>query len=297
MKIEKLSNEHKEATWQFLMKHAYSSMFLLNNIDKTGLNYTGELYSGEYWAAFDDKGEVKGVIAHFWNGNLMVQAPEQDALAALTTYFLKHANRPIAGMVGDGEQTLYVLDQLGLPNEAYITNRSEGLYQLALEDLQLPDKALAEHFKLIPTSAADTQLLFDWLKAYELEAFGGEPSEEHDEHIRNRVSQMQEGDFAWVLLNDGEPVSLSGFNATLPEIVQVGPVWTPPEHRNNGYARITVALTLTAARASGAQKSVLFTDHPAAAKAYEAIGFKENGSFHIALLKDAVEMSKEPTSA
>ncbi len=43
MKIKKLSGQHRDAVWQFLMKHVYSSMFLLNNIDKTGIEYTGEL--------------------------------------------------------------------------------------------------------------------------------------------------------------------------------------------------------------------------------------------------------------
>ena len=47
-----------------------------------------------------------------------------------------------------------------------------------------------------------------------------------------------------VLLRGGEPVAMSGFNARLPGIVQVGAVWTPPEHRSQGFARACVALHL-----------------------------------------------------
>ncbi|SFK14983.1 Predicted acetyltransferase, GNAT family [Pseudovibrio ascidiaceicola] len=291
MKIKKLSNQHQEAVWQFLMKRVYSSMFLLNNIEKTGLEYTGELYSGEYWGAYDAADELKGILAQFWNGNLMAQAPDLNALEALTTHFCEVVNRPIAGMLGDSEQVSFVLNKLSLSAGTYNTNRSEGLYQLALEDLQLSETATSDQFTLIPTSEADTSLLFDWLKAYELEAFDGEASAEHDKHITNRVTQMQESGNAWVLLDREQPVALSGFNATLAEIVQVGPVWTPPEHRNNGYARVVVALTLELVKKQGVQKSVLFTDNPAAAKAYEAIGFKQSGSFHLALLKEPVELS------
>lgn len=291
MKIKKLSNQDQEAVWQFLTKHVYSSMFLLSNIEKTGLKYTGELYSGEYWGTFNASGELNGVLAQFWNGGLMTQASDLNALEALTTHFCEVVNRPIAGMVGDSEQASFVLSKLGLPVSAFNTNRSEGLYQLALEDLQLTEKATSDQFTLIPTSEADASLLFDWLKAYELEAFGGEASDEHDKHITNRVTQMQKSGNAWVLLDKEQPVALSGFNATLAEIVQVGPVWTPPEHRNNGFARAVVSLTLDLVKKQGVQKSVLFTDNPAAARAYEAIGFRQNGSFHLALLKEPVELS------
>ncbi len=291
MKIERLSNQHKQDACQFLMNHPYSSMFLLSNIEKAGLEFTGEPFSGEYWGAFDEAGELTGILAQFWNGNLMTQAPDPIALEALTSHLLQTVERPVACLVGDSEQASYVLSKLGLPADAYNTNRSEGLYQLVLDDLQLPANAPSDQFKLIGSSEADSSLLFDWLKAYELEAFSSEPSEKHDAHILNRVAQMQKHDSSWVLLHRDQPVSLSGFNATLPEIVQVGPVWTPPEHRNNGYARVIVALTLQAAQQRGVQKSVLFTDNPAAAKAYEAIGFKQNGSFHLALLKEPIGLA------
>ncbi len=212
---------------------------------------TIELYSGEYWGAFDEADELNGIFAQFWNGNLMTQAPDLNVLDTLTTHFCEVVNRPVAGMIGDSDQTSLVLGKFDFPASAYDTNRSEGLYQLALEDLQLCEKASGDQFSLILTSEADELLLFDWLKAYELEAFGGEASEDHDEHITIRVTQMQESGNAWVLLDSELPVALSGFNATLSEIVQVGPVWTPPEYRNKGYARAVVALTLKAVKEKG----------------------------------------------
>ncbi len=291
MKIKKLSNQHKEVAQNFLKNYVYSSMFLLGNINQAGLEYTGERFSGEYWAAFDETDEMRGILAHFWNGNLMAQAPDQTALQALTDHFLKEVSRPIAGMIGESKATNHVLQKLNLPAASFSANRSEDLYQLHLNDLKLPASALNGELKIILAAEAKADLLFEWFKNYELEALGSISSENHDEHIHNRVRQAQETKDIWVLLRNGEPVALSGFNSRLPEIVQVGPVWTPPEYRNQGYARTLLAFTLQKEKQEGLQKSVLFTDSPAAAKAYEAIGYKKNGSFHLALLKEPVDLS------
>ncbi len=76
---------------------------------------------------------------------------------------------------------------------------------------------------------------------------------------------------------------MTGFNARLPRIVQVGAVWTPPEHRNRGYARAAMALHLREAQAEGVERAILFTSNPFAARAYAALGFTEVGRFTILL--------------
>ena len=81
----------------------------------------------------------------------------------------------------------------------------------------------------------------------------------------------------WVLLPNGTPVSLTAFNARLEDMVQVGPVWTPPEHRNKSFARLLLAYILCQEKSKGTKKAILFTDHPAAIKAYLSIGFKKIG--------------------
>ncbi|MCB0185048.1 MAG: hypothetical protein KDE31_12325, partial [Caldilineaceae bacterium] len=55
---------------RFLLAHLDSSMFLLSNLRNAGLADTGERYSGSYVAAFEGDAIV-GVIAHYWNGNLI----------------------------------------------------------------------------------------------------------------------------------------------------------------------------------------------------------------------------------
>ena len=57
----------------FLLPRVESSMFLLGNLRAAGLVDSGQPYEGTYAAAIES-GEVKGVVAHYWNGNLVFQA-------------------------------------------------------------------------------------------------------------------------------------------------------------------------------------------------------------------------------
>ena len=81
----------------------------------------------------------------------------------------------------------------------------------------------------------------------------------------------------------GEPVAMSGFNATLPDCVQIGSVWTAPELRRRGYARCAVAGSLLEAREAGVSRSILFAESPHAKRAYEAIGFRRIGDYGLVL--------------
>src|SRR5438552_10624203 len=80
--------------------------------------------------------------------------------------------------------------------------------------------------------------------------------------------------------------STSVFNAMLPDIVQIGGVWTPPEFRGRGYARAVVAGSLLAARKQGVARAVLFADpaNERARRAYQFLGFRIVGDYGLVLL-------------
>jgi predicted GNAT family acetyltransferase len=79
----------------------------------------------------------------------------------------------------------------------------------------------------------------------------------------------------------GRPVAFTGFNAALPDVVQVGGVYTPPFGRARGFARAAVAGSLLHARDRGAVRAVLFTDvdNAPAQRAYRALGFEPVGDW------------------
>ena len=100
----------------------------------------------------------------------------------------------------------------------------------------------------------------------------------------DRVFEVAEGN-AWVAVVENTPVSLSAFNAALPDIVQLGGIYTPPALRGRGFAKVVVAASLLVARDRGSSRAVLFTKNPSAARTYEAIGFRRIGDYSLVLLR------------
>jgi predicted GNAT family acetyltransferase len=257
---------------------------------KTGLTFEGKEFQGEYLIALGADKAVTGILAHYWTGALIMQAPEEAVLSALLKEFQRTVTRPVASVIGPTTQARFSINQLSLQNEAYRMNALEGLYSLDLD--ALPPSMLVDGSKVVKATHVDREVLRRWLRAYDIEALGRADTPQIDAHIENRLKQIVDSGDSWVLLSGDIPVALSGFNARLPSIVQVGPVWTPPEQRGKGYARCLVAETLRIAATEGVAKAVLFTDNPAAIRAYEAIGFRRIGEYQLAFLQNEVAATR-----
>lgn len=184
-----------------------------------------------------------------------------------------------------------MFDRLGVAEQDFAVNAREGLYALALDALHMPDPAANGYLRVALAREAGPEILTDWIRAFEIEGLGAAEGPKLEATVAERVDGFMTRDDIWVLVHGDTPVCLSGFNATLPEIVQIGPVWTPPPHRNRGYARHLLAATLAAARERGVVRATLFTQSPAATKAYEAVGFRRIGTYRIALLRDPVSVT------
>jgi GNAT superfamily N-acetyltransferase len=136
-----------------------------------------------------------------------------------------------------------------------------------------------------PPVAQHRDLLCSWRLAYDVEVLGATDSPEQRERAAGFLDwQIAEGN-AWIAMDRGAPISLSGFNATLAEMVQLGDVYTPPNLRGRGFAKVAVAGSLLAARDRGASRAVLFTNNPSAVRSYEALGFEQVGDFSLVLLQ------------
>ena len=74
----------------------------------------------------------------------------------------------------------------------------------------------------------------------------------------------------------GRVVSLAGFGGPTPRGIRVGPVYTPPELRNRGYARALVADLSAERLAAGRRYCFLFTDlsNPTSNRIYQQIGYE-----------------------
>ncbi|WP_044828690.1 GNAT family N-acetyltransferase [Thalassospira sp. HJ] len=292
MQYRKLHDADFDAANAFLANHAATCMVLRGNLRTAGIERRRHPLSGHWFGEVANDGSISAIIAQFGNGNVFVEAGDQPSIPnALTEAFVADPLKPVAGVFGDADPAQDMLAQLGLADASYAINASDVLYELDLAKLIVPQNARADDFQMVDAEKIERNTLLRWLRAYEIEALGAEDTPSLDSKIASRLVRALDARTMWGLIVDGKAVSLSGFNATLPDMVQVGPVWTPPEERSNGYARILVAKTLLAVRARGVKRAILSTDSEAAAKAYEALGFEKVGRYRLALLKQDMRVA------
>jgi RimJ/RimL family protein N-acetyltransferase len=269
----------------FLQQRLQTSLFLLSNMRQAGLVDTGQRFEGTYAAAFEGEA-IAGVVALFWNGSLIYQAP--NYLPALQEAVRIATNRPIKTLLGPSNQVAAGLDALGASVRVHMDD-PQVLFSLRLADLAVPEplRTGAVHARVL--TAADTPVLAQWRAASRMESFLEPDTPELREEAQDSVERYLASQRQWVLEADGMLVSTCTFNAEIREVVQVGGVYTPPEARGRGYARSVVAAALLDARAEGAGDAILFTDddNQAAQKAYRAIGFRPIGDYRIVLVQPA----------
>jgi predicted GNAT family acetyltransferase len=127
--------------------------------------------------------------------------------------------------------------------------------------------------RLRPATADDKALLVQWVNA-----FGTEALHEPDQNLE-RVQQgveralRHQNYFVW---DDNGPVALAGRARPTRRGVTIGPVYTPPEKRNQGYATALVAQLSQRLLNEGKQFVTLFTDlaNPTSNSIYQKIGFR-----------------------
>jgi predicted GNAT family acetyltransferase len=272
----------------FLLPRIESSMFLISNMRASGLIDNGQAYAGTYAAAFEDQ-RVIGVVAHYWNQNLVFQAPAH--VGPLWRLAVEASQRAIGGLIGPRDQVTLVREGLEIDEPETQLDETENLYSLSLKELVVPDALTSGEVKGRRVEPRDLELITRWTVAYSIEALGEKDSAVLRQRCRGSVERSLKEGRTWVLEHRGQPVACSSFNSAIKEAVQVGGVWTPPELRRRGYGRSVVAASLLDARLDGAEKAILFTgeDNVAAQRAYSALGFRHIGDYCLVLFRTPLE--------
>lgn len=280
MTVRVLLDADAGAMRAFLAPRAATSMFLLSNSLAAGLVDRGERLQATYVGAFA-AGELVGVAAHCWNGMVLVQAPaelvEPDVVHELARAAVARSGRAVAGFSGPADQVAVIREAFALPAPA--VDKVQQLYTLALADLRVPEALARGDVRCRPPAPDERPQLIAWRRAYHLETLAGTDDHELAARVADEICGALARHELWVLEHAGDIVGMTSFNARIPGTVQVGGVYTPPEHRNHGYARSAVAGSLLDARANGDERAILFTPDAAAARAYEAIGFQRIGEY------------------
>lgn len=285
--VRRLGPGDEAAVRAFLAPRVDSSLFLLGNLRAAGLEDTGAACSGTWAAAFEGDGIV-AVAAHCWNGVLLVQAP--CALPEVVRAAVTASGRPLAGLSGPRPQVEEGRRALGLEDAPAALDHEAMLFSLDLPQLVVPPHLARGEATCGPPAPEEMDLLADWRAAYAVETLGARPGETLRTGCADEVARLTAEGNAFVLRVEGRAVAFSGFNARLPEVVQVGGVWTPPRLRGRGFARAVVAGSLLAVRGEGVGRAVLFTErgnHPAR-RAYLALGFRVVGDYGMVLLETPV---------
>lgn len=275
----------------FLLPRLDFSMFLIGNMRAAGLTDTGQIYTGTYAAAFE-AGKITGVVAHYWNQNLLFQAPQKH-LNALWRAAIKASQRPIKGLVGPVDQVRYVQQSLNIDEANIQLGETEKLYSLRLADFSVPNALSSGQVQGRRIEPHDLERVTAWRVGYCLETLEEKDSPQLRDDCRAAIKRSIKEQNTWILEAQNKPVACSSFNTRLKEAVQIGGVWTPPELRRRGYGRCAVAASLLDARAEGVEKAILFTPQSniAAQKAYTALGFQYIGDYCIVLLHNPVAPS------
>lgn len=193
----------------------------------------------------------------------------------------------VTGAVGPAGSVRPVLAALALQHLPTDTDRDEPGFTLPLDRLHIPD---LPGTTLRPITPADLPRVTPWRETYIGEVLGGTGVAVRD-RAEAELSAYLARDSHRLLLLHGNPVAMTGFNAVLPEIVQIGGVYTPPDLRGRGYARRAVALHLAETRAKGTARAVLFAASDAAARAYRSLGFQPSAPFTLCLLTSPARIS------
>ncbi len=262
---------------RFLLQHVQTSMFPLANLRDYGLRGS-DPRAVNMWLLGDDPRAVFSITNE---GMVLMQCPDctdAEILAALALI----RGRALFGLASEATQARRLMQLAGWERRPATLNSDEPGFSLELDQIVLPESSGA---RLVPLNELDRGVTEKWRTDYLIEAM------DFDHH---RASKQAATDWAAytardshrVLLIEDQAVAMTGFNARLPDAVQIGGVYTPPELRGRGYARLAVALHLLEARAAGVNRAVLFAASDSAARAYMAIGFKPAGQFSLILFKN-----------
>ena len=259
----------------FLAGHARASMYLRSALSDGA--------APDNFAVARRDGKIAGAAGQLASGMMALQAAL--GAGALAGAVLRATGRRLAGSLGPFEQVQAARREIGLDAADLIKDTHEDLFALALRDLRRPAVLASEQVFCRLARPGDAELLIAWRIAFRRAALNDVEGEGLLTASRSDIANLLPAGSLFVLESD-RPLACCSFNARLPDIVQIGNVWTPPSLRGQGYGRAVVAGALAIAQQGGVRDAVLTTGRqnlPAQA-AYRSLGFALAGDYATATL-------------
>jgi len=213
------------------------------------------------------EGCVSGMVGVTEGGTVLLQRPGGDwpVVAGVLSGVV------VNGVLGRADQVTALQGVFGLGSARHASKEPDC--RLTLAELRVPD---CTGFDLRPVTSDVQKTVLRWRAACAQGLFAL-PLHQAREKATPDLARWQAADSHRVLWHSGAAVALTGFNAVLPHMVQIGTVYVSPRLRGRGCARRRVGLRPVQARAAGIRCAVLFAASQAAERAYRSLGFVADG--------------------
>ncbi|HEX6444553.1 MAG TPA: GNAT family N-acetyltransferase [Streptosporangiales bacterium] len=215
----------------------------------------------------DDDGRIVGVAMHTPPFNAYLSRMPVPAVAEVARA-LRSAGVELPGVTSTTAEARAFAELWCADGGGYEVGMSQRIHVLG--EL-VPPTGVAGRPRV--AGASDRDLLVAWTLAFGAET--GVPGSA--DAMRRAVNARLAEGLLHVWCRGDEVVSYAGRNTPNAGVVRVGPVYTPPEQRGNGYASALVAAVSRVARdGAGVRDVCLYTDlaNPTSNKIYAQVGYR-----------------------
>lgn len=259
------ASQFYEKVKDYLLNYEAHHCLLFGIID-TLIHYPQRYDKNPYLASVEDGGKVIAVAVKTAPYAAVLSKVEDFGAIEAIASNLQAQKEPLPGVNALTEEALaFAQTWQKLTGEPY-----EIKMQMRIRQLQTVESIAKSSGYLRLANESDRQLILEWYKAFELDALG-ENHEQSDRIVDYHLKQNHA--YIW---EDKIPVSMVFAGGSTPNGKRITAVYTPPEHRQKGYATSCVAALSQKLLDSGCKYCFLFTDlaNPTSNHIYHKIGYR-----------------------
>jgi predicted GNAT family acetyltransferase len=257
----------------FLLAHEAENNVLLGVL--TTLIKTDTYQHPPYLACVEDTGEVVAVVLRTPPHNVSLSLMDTFEPLQLFADDLHRVYPELVGVNGAKEVVgAFAPIWQAVSGQNYRVGRQLRIYRL---ECVRPIRSVQGEYR--KASEEYRERLIDWFMAFFAEAVEAVPREEAERGVEIRLNADPSIRGLRLWYDNGKPVSIAGYSGPTPNGIRVGPVYTPPEYRGQGYASGCVAALSQELLEQGRKFCFLFTDlsNPTSNHIYQNIGYEPIG--------------------